>query len=556
MAAPRLEPTPGPPPDLDADGIYTARFEALSQLVLSIPADGFDRRARAFAAAADALDDVAGRIRAESTELRESLQGTAGVSAVDHGTGLVTEVDAVAAAIAGDAALLRRAGDGVAGAQQSMRELVAERARAVADSADPGVAAQYDERARSVLKGLVRTYVQVGTGFTPFPGAKNTPGAPGADAVALRAEGTGLIPGGAEPIQDVALQESPGTVPALPAAALSLAPVSGVHAVAVDPATTGRPGGVTPMMPAGMTPVLGRTVDAVGAPASFTEGQAPAVLGAMPAGTGPMRGSAPGNSQLPVHVAAQHPAEPGAQAPRALGRAAGVPADASSPEDLSSEMLPSAFESPAAPPMAGTALAAAGAPPRALGREAKDASAQRSGGGMVVPETPAVDKTQSDGGRRPDGLRERVATASSMPAPVVPAPLSPPPADHAPGVPATAGSAAVEPAVAGRPSNPALPDPAVAVRRADLAPPSALQSLSPPQRPEPGPPAPAPAPAPAWAAPGTHPPMMPMGMGGMGMGGMGGPPSDENRTREVVLQEEPGAWDDGTAAAPAVLGRR
>jgi hypothetical protein len=42
----------------------------------------------------------------------------------------------------------------------------------------------------------------------------------------------------------------------------------------------------------------------------------------------------------------------------------------------------------------------------------------------------------------------------------------------------------------------------------------------------------------------------------MGMGGMGGPPSDENRTREVVLQEEPGAWDDGTGAAPAVLGRR
>ncbi|ANY07693.1 hypothetical protein [Pseudonocardia sp. HH130630-07] len=545
---------PVPPPPSEADRIYTARFEALSRLVLSVPPDGFDRQAVAFAAAADALEDVSGRVRAQSIGLRENLKGAAGDSAATHGTGLTAGIEAVAAAIAGDAALLRRAGDGVAGAQQSMRELVAERARAVAGATDPGVAAQYDERASSVLEGLVRTYVQVGTGFAPLPGAEDAPGSPGADEAVLRGADSEVASGGADGVRDLARHESPGTVPALPVAALSLAPVSGVHAVAVDPAVTGRPGGVTPAMPAGMTPVLGRTVDRAVTPAGFPEGQVPAVLGAVAVGGGgPVRGSAPTASALPVHTAAHRPTESGAPAPRALGRESPVPAEASATERTSSPMIPPGFESPVPLPMAGTALAGAGAPPRALGREVKGATEQRPDGGVVVPEAPAVPSALLNDDRPSDGLRGRIATASSVPDPVAAAPSSLPPVGNAPAVPATAGAAAVEPAVPGRPVSPALPDPS-AVRPAELAPPSALQSLSPPQRPEPGPP-PTSTPSSQASGLGMPPPMMPMGMGMGGMG-MGGAPPDENRTREVVLQEEPGAWDDGSGAAPAVLGRR
>jgi hypothetical protein len=57
----------------------------------------------------------------------------------------------------------------------------------------------------------------------------------------------------------------------------------------------------------------------------------------------------------------------------------------------------------------------------------------------------------------------------------------------------------------------------------------------------------------------TPPPMLPP-MGGMGgpMGGMGGLAGrvEPERTRDVTLQEEPGAWDDDIGGAPAVLGRR
>jgi hypothetical protein len=49
-------------------------------------------------------------------------------------------------------------------------------------------------------------------------------------------------------------------------------------------------------------------------------------------------------------------------------------------------------------------------------------------------------------------------------------------------------------------------------------------------------------------------------MGGMGgpMGGTGGLAGrvEPDRTREVSLQEEPGAWDDDVGGVPAVLGRR
>jgi hypothetical protein len=523
-------------------------FEALARMVLDIPAEAFDVRAAAFDAVVAALHDIVGRLRVQIGKLQEDLRGVAGEAAGESGELLRSEVAAVAAAISGDGAALYRAGDAVAGAQRAMQDLAAERARTLAATPTPQVAAQFDELARRIATGLAQTYRQVGTSLAPIPGTPAAAGGgaggqgpdssfPDGEFTAARVDGPQPPPELFSPAETtpVGLTPEGSALHVTPVPISAFAAAAGLRPPAGEGVGNGgvalRHGGWTAGIANAAPPaaVLGRVTAPAGTrqtgagPGGTGDVLPPGVLRSAGAfGTGPGTSATPGPFGRNVDTTRTEPQQDGP------GR---------NPEESVSGMPP-----------APVALAAVNGRGRQPGEQQlpKDTSSRRTAGGeREVPD---------DGAPEASATAEPVessATASESTA-RVPERVTPPPptveASALADMPAPASRRVAEHGGAferGRSDAPVVPSftpVATSLHSTGLHAPEPVTGSA--------------------GAPGQGPPPMLPPMGGMGpmggTGGMGGLAGrvEPERTREVSLQEDPGAWDDDIGGAPAVLGRR
>jgi hypothetical protein len=512
------------------DGFEAQGFDGLSRLVLDIPAATFDGRAAAFDAMAAALHDVADRLRVQLDRLRELLRGVAGDAADEVGESLRGEISAVATAISGDGMALYRAGDALAGAQRAMRDLGVERARALAATPTPQVAAQFDERARQIATGLAQAFREVGMSLPAIPGASapaggstgdQAPPAPIPKVVFVASTGNGTQP-------------PPETGFPPPVTTLSNSAFGVGTAILPPPGTGGTQGrgtvwtaGVPDAVPG---PVLGRgassgTASLTAKPPGDTGGVLPpAVLGAVGAA-----GTTSGGATASAHTAAAARTGPQRNAP---GRTAG--------EQAAGTILPplalGAGEQQARTGTGGRGTSASRGETLAdhvAGSSAESAEVQATVGAPTarVPEyeatPPVLESSTQAGSQSTAGTRRQAGPGAAFA-----------------GVPVFEdGSAFAGGTFERNRSGPSAVS--------SLTSPSAtsLHSTSVPLPDQ----VTGPTAQPGY---GTPPPMVPpMGMGPMGGIGLTAR-VEADREREVSLNASPGEWEDDVGGAPAVLGRR
>lgn len=225
---------PAPDPVLE-----TMTFDQLAQLIDEVSPDAFYQRAAAFDQAAARLQDVLDRIRRQLRLVQESWSSK---SAEDF--------DAVAREVVGQAtnvlqavqnpgygALLRRAGDALAGHQQRLRDLRGLKTQQEAAPPAPGVptpeatAQLNDQSARQILDDLRTAYQDIAFSIAPLPETIRGPaGSGGSSPAVFSTPNRSPVPAGADarlagdvgPVPEVLISDTgvllaaPGAVAAVP----------------------------------------------------------------------------------------------------------------------------------------------------------------------------------------------------------------------------------------------------------------------------------------------------------------------------------------------------